>query len=115
MQLTINLVLTVASEGNSTTSNCQNIVASGGRHVNEQEPLYISSTTANTRKIVEDVSNWLPQLCFSVKTTPDCKGISPLGYWQKVNQSPTQTKPYNTSHDPFQDPDEINKIKRLLP
>ena len=23
-------------------------------------------------------------------------GISPLGYWQKVNQSPTQTKPYNT-------------------
>ena len=22
-------------------------------------------------------------------------GISPLGYWQKVNQSPTQTKPYN--------------------
>ena len=21
------------------------------------------------------------------------KGISPLGYWQKVNQSPTQTKP----------------------
>ena len=25
-----------------------------------------------------------------------CEGISPLGYWQKVNQSPTQTKPYNT-------------------
>ena len=24
------------------------------------------------------------------------KGISPLGYWQKVNQSPTQTKPYNS-------------------
>ena len=24
-----------------------------------------------------------------------CEGISPLGYWQKVNQSPTQTKPYN--------------------
>ena len=23
-----------------------------------------------------------------------CEGISPLGYWQKVNQSPTQTKPY---------------------
>ena len=23
-------------------------------------------------------------------------GISPLGYWQKVNPSPTQTKPYNT-------------------
>ena len=23
-------------------------------------------------------------------------GISPLGYWQKDNQSPTQTKPYNT-------------------
>ena len=26
----------------------------------------------------------------------DCEGISPLGYWQKVYQSPTQTKPYNT-------------------
>ena len=25
-----------------------------------------------------------------------CEGISPLGYWQKVNQSPTQTKLYNT-------------------
>ena len=25
-----------------------------------------------------------------------CEGISPLGYWQMVNQSPTQTKPYNT-------------------
>ena len=25
-----------------------------------------------------------------------CEGISPLGSWQKVNQSPTQTKPYNT-------------------
>ena len=25
-----------------------------------------------------------------------CEGISPLGYWQKVNQSPTETKPYNT-------------------
>ena len=25
-----------------------------------------------------------------------CEGISPLGYWQKVNQSPTQTKRYNT-------------------
>ena len=24
-----------------------------------------------------------------------CECISPLGYWQKVNQSPTQTKPYN--------------------
>ena len=24
-----------------------------------------------------------------------CEGISPLGYWQKVNQSPTQTRPYN--------------------
>ena len=22
-----------------------------------------------------------------------CEGISPLGYWQKVNQSPTQPKP----------------------
>ena len=34
--------------------------------------------------------------------TPDplprstCWGISPLGYWYKVNQLPTQTKPYNT-------------------
>ena len=25
-----------------------------------------------------------------------CEGISLLGYWQKVNQSPTQAKPYNT-------------------
>ena len=25
-----------------------------------------------------------------------CEGISSLGYWQKVNQSPTQAKPYNT-------------------
>ena len=25
-----------------------------------------------------------------------CEGISPLGYWQEFNQSPTQTKPYNT-------------------
>ena len=23
-----------------------------------------------------------------------CEGISPLGYWRKVNQSPTETKPY---------------------
>ena len=27
---------------------------------------------------------------------PQCEGIGPLGYWWKVNQSPTQTKPYNT-------------------
>ena len=26
-----------------------------------------------------------------------CEGICPLGYWQEVNQSPTQTKPYNTN------------------
>ena len=26
-----------------------------------------------------------------------CEGISPLGYWQKVNQSPTQTNPYSIS------------------
>ena len=26
-----------------------------------------------------------------------CEGISPLGYWQKVNQSPTQTMPYNNN------------------
>ena len=25
-----------------------------------------------------------------------CEGISLLDYWQEVNQSPTQTKPYNT-------------------
>ena len=25
-----------------------------------------------------------------------CEGISPLGYWQQVNQSPTQTEPYKT-------------------
>ena len=25
-----------------------------------------------------------------------CEVIGPLGYWQKVNRSPTQTKPYNT-------------------
>ena len=25
-----------------------------------------------------------------------CEGISPLGDWQKVHQSPTLTKPYNT-------------------
>ena len=25
-----------------------------------------------------------------------CEGISPLGYWQKVDPSPTQTKLYNT-------------------
>ena len=25
-----------------------------------------------------------------------CEGISPLGYLQKVNQSPNETKPYNT-------------------
>ena len=24
-----------------------------------------------------------------------CQGISTLGYWKKVNQSPTQTNPYN--------------------
>ena len=30
-----------------------------------------------------------------------CEGISPLGYWQKVNQSPTQTKPYNTLSPPL--------------
>ena len=27
-----------------------------------------------------------------------CECISPLGNWQEVNQSPTQTKPYNTTH-----------------
>ena len=25
-----------------------------------------------------------------------CEGITPLGYWLKVNQLPTQTKPYGT-------------------
>ena len=35
-----------------------------------------------------------------------CKGIinSPLGYWQQVNPSPTQTKPYNTL-SPFEQRD----------
>ena len=33
-----------------------------------------------------------------------CEGISPLGYWQKVNQSPTQTKQYNT-RPPFEQRD----------
>ena len=28
-----------------------------------------------------------------------CQGMSPLGYWQKSNRSPTQRKPYNI--DPF--------------
>ena len=37
-------------------------------------------------------------------TTRICEGISPLGYWQKVNQSPTQTKPYNTL-PPFEQQD----------
>ena len=27
-----------------------------------------------------------------------CEGISPLGYWCKVNQSPAQTKPYSRVH-----------------
>ena len=27
-----------------------------------------------------------------------CEGISPLGYWQEVNQSSTQTKPYNIDY-----------------
>ena len=37
--------------------------------------------------------------------TTQCEGISPLGYWQKVNQSPTtQTKPCNT-FPPFEQQD----------
>ena len=36
-----------------------------------------------------------------------CEGISPLGYWQKVNQSPTQTKPYNTL-PPFEQRDPLS-------
>ena len=32
---------------------------------------------------------------YKIKTAL-CEGISPLGYWQEVNPSPTQTKPYNT-------------------
>ena len=32
----------------------------------------------------------------AVETHHAVKGISPLGYWQEVNLSPTQTKPYNT-------------------
>ena len=30
------------------------------------------------------------------RTNASDEGIGPLGYWQEVNQSPTQTKPYNT-------------------
>ena len=30
-----------------------------------------------------------------------CEGISPLGYWQKVNLSSTQTKPYITLSPPL--------------
>ena len=46
------------------------------------------------------------QLC-KLRGTSDtfvCGGISPLGYWQKVNQSPssTRTKPYNTLPPPRQ-------------
>ena len=33
---------------------------------------------------------------FSATFSNNCEGINPLGYWKKVNQSPTQTKPYNT-------------------
>ena len=36
-----------------------------------------------------------PSLLEGLEFTPACEGISPLGYLQKVNQSPTQTKPYN--------------------
>ena len=44
-------------------------------------------------------TNYLKLECiFPQNGTAVLKGssISPLGYWQKVNQSPTQTKPYNT-------------------
>ena len=43
-----------------------------------------------------------------------CEGISPLGYWQKVNQSPTQTKPYNTGHYAFRF-SSCTKRRRILP
>ena len=33
-----------------------------------------------------------------------CEGIGPLGYWQKVDRSPTETKPYNT-FPPFEQRD----------
>ena len=36
-----------------------------------------------------------------------CEGISPLGYLQKVNQSPTQTKPYHTL-PPFEQRDSLS-------
>ena len=67
-----------------------------------------------------DISDsWHEEICSSLKsvfmvdvrfelTTNDpwsvddaiCEGISPLGYWRKVNPSPTQTKPYNNREKP---------------
>ena len=43
-----------------------------------------------------------------------CEGISPLGYWQKVNQSRTQTKPYNTL-PPFEQRDACMGLFRMGP
>ena len=42
-----------------------------------------------------------------------CEGISPLGYWQKVNQSPTQTKPCNTL-PPFEQRDSWSSYGAVL-
>ena len=48
------------------------------------------------------LTNRLPKLSLITLSPPLNRGIlglrnlSPLGYWQRVNQSPTQTKPYNT-------------------
>ena len=41
-----------------------------------------------------------------------CEGISPLGYWQKVNQSTTQTKPYNTL-PPFEQRDSWSSYRAV--
>ena len=45
--------------------------------------------------------------------TCNCEGISPLGYWQKVNQSPTQTKPYSTL-PPFEPRDSWSSYGAVL-
>ena len=59
-----------------------------------------------------------PPACFEeLKTVPrtrGCEGISPLGYWQKVTQSPTQTKPYNTL-PPFEQRDSCLRMGLYVP
>ena len=60
----------------------------------------------NTQKVPEVIQGGEPRKPESSRarrrresqliTAAPLEGISPLGYWQEVNQSPTQTKPYNT-------------------